>query len=125
MPRSGRRLGQLSSKPACNQGKAKLTWMKQTHSDSREQTAKLSQNGTTGSAIEPGMDQRGLARSGLAGVKDAARLAAFFLKHHRSPSAQELEDHAWSGTAGCRYWMTGWIDTASSGTRVSYSLRRS
>ena len=36
------------------------------------------------------MDQRGLARSGLAGVKNAAWLAAFFLKNHRSPSAQEL-----------------------------------
>ena len=96
MPRSGRRLGQLSSKPACNQGKAKLTWMKQTHCDSREQITKVNQNETAGSAIEPGMDQRGFARSGLAGVKDPAWLATFFLKHRRSPSDQELEDHAWS-----------------------------
>ena len=96
MPRSGRRLGQLSSKPACNQGKAKLTWMKQTHSDSREQIAKVNQNETAGSAIESGMDRRGLVRSEITGVKDPAWLATFFLKHRRSPSDQELEDHAWS-----------------------------
>ena len=70
--------------------------MKQTHRDSREQIAKVNQNETAGSAIESGMDRRGLVRSGLAGVKGPAWLAAFFLKHRRSPSAQELEDHAWS-----------------------------
>ena len=66
--------------------------MTKRHSNKLEQIFGASQHGTTGSAI----DRRDPSRIGPAGVNDAAWLVAFFLKHHRSPSDRELEDHAWS-----------------------------
>ena len=66
--------------------------MTTTHSNKLEQIFGVSQHETTGSAI----DRRDPGRIGLVGVMDAAWLTAFFLKHHRSPSDRELEDHAWS-----------------------------
>lgn len=73
-----------------------MTGITETHSNTHKQIVEASERETTASAIDLGIDQQEFGRIGPAGVKDAAWLVAFFLKHHRSPSAQELEDHAWS-----------------------------
>ena len=67
-----------------------------THNNPLKQIVEASEQRTTALAVDLGIGQRDFGRIGPAGVKDAAWLVAFFLKHHRSPSDRELEDHAWS-----------------------------
>ena len=90
------RLKHISSSKTCIRGKTSLTGITGTHSNSLKQVIEASERGTTASAIDLGIDRPDLGRIGPAGVNDAAWLVAFFLKHHRSPSDRELEDHAWS-----------------------------
>lgn len=73
-----------------------MTGITGTHYNTQKQVVEASERGTIASTIGLGIDQRDLRRVGQAGVKDAAWLVAFFLKHRRSPSDREVADHAWS-----------------------------
>ncbi len=73
-----------------------MTLMKEIDSNPENQGIQAGQTQTILSAVEHGLCHTDIGRFDTATFRDAAWLTAFFLKHNRSPSDQEMEDHAWS-----------------------------